>query len=115
MACAVAYIDAVSLTDDQLDRVRRSPAYRRALWFARLMVLPWLGGIVTGAAAVFGKENTMHLFGAFWLVGVVLAIVTVVLMHAAGVPFVRRGLSWELGDARLSQSIYRDLLWRRPL
>jgi hypothetical protein len=100
----------VSLTDDQLNGMRRTAAYRRAIWLLRLAFLPWVGCIVVWFLAVIWNIPTGALFAAFWLVGAVLVIAALISLRHAGAPFVRRSLSWRIEDIRVIRTIRSDVL-----
>jgi hypothetical protein len=89
---------SVAVGDYRVEDVRRSRLYRAAIWLVRLMyvcALVFVAGIwVLRAPAV--------VTGA-WLVGLVLAVVSLILLGRSGVRFVRHGWwSWYL-DGRLAE------------
>ncbi len=101
------YIEAVSLTDDQLDGIRRAPAYRGAVWVTRLIALPWLGSVVT---AFSGTARSGHLSLVFWLLTLALVLLDMALLRRASSPLGRRRGST---GPRLLRGFRDDVLGRR--
>jgi hypothetical protein len=103
----------VPLSDDEIDRIRRRPAYRCAVWVLRLIVLPWLGGMIVGVAGLLSGHTAGRVFFALWLAAAALTVAGAVLLRCAGVPFVRRSLAWGVEDTRTARMISDDVRWWR--
>jgi hypothetical protein len=85
--------------------VRRTPAYRAAVWCMRVSYVC----VPVGAVALF-----VHRFGSLyfpiWLAGVAMAACSLVLLRLAGVRFNSRGIA----DPEIGGQFSRDLMWRPP-
>lgn len=94
----------VSIRDLGPEEIRRTVAYRAALWSSRL-VYPCV--FIAPIAASQGSGTT---FLVAWLVGGSLAVTSLVLLRRSGVRWVRRGAGWYL-DREMARNFYRDLFW----
>lgn len=103
------------IEDDALLRIRQSPTYRTAVWLTRVGSLVALSAFVWGMLSVVGVAPTLPepFFFAAWTVGALTSAPALVLFHRSGVPFVRKGLSWEIRPP-FHNAILRDVFWRRP-
>jgi hypothetical protein len=103
------------IEDDALLGIRQSPGYRRAVWLVRVGNLVALPVFVWGILSVVGIAPTLPvpIFLAAWTVGCLATVPAMVLFHRSGVPFVRKGLSWEISPP-FRNAILRDVFWLRP-
>jgi hypothetical protein len=65
--------------------------------------LVWIGLFVV-------RSESSPVIIATWLAGLLLSVSALVLLHRAGVRFVRRRASWHV-DGDISRNFYRDVLW----
>ncbi|MBX6724109.1 MAG: hypothetical protein IRY92_12900 [Dactylosporangium sp.] len=103
------------IEDDELLRIRQSPEYRRAVWLARVANLVALPVFAWGILSVVRVAPTppVPIFLAAWTAGCLAIVPAMVLFHRSGVPFVRKGLSWEIRPP-FRNAIMRDVFWPRP-
>ncbi|NJC68081.1 hypothetical protein HC028_26785 [Planosporangium flavigriseum] len=99
----------MSISDDEATRIRRTRAYRSAVWTVRLgLVL-----VVVWGWLVFVTKPTDSVLFMVWLAAGLLSVCALVLLRRSGVRFARRGLSWHVEDDRVIRQFYRDVYWFR--
>ncbi|MDI1461146.1 hypothetical protein QEZ54_09230 [Catellatospora sp. KI3] len=99
----------MSITSEELAVIRSRPAYVAALYLERLTLVPML---LFFRAASTGATNQAEIIGT-WGAAMAMIIGGLLLLHRSGVPFVRRGLSWQVRDKYLIRAMYVDslVLW----
>ena len=97
---------SVAVTNRDPEGIRRTLAYRSALWCARLMYL----GVLAFVVAHFFASSFRVWDWAPWLVGLLFAVAQFVLLRRLGAPFVRRGMSWYL-EGEIVRNFNRDTFW----
>jgi hypothetical protein len=96
----------VSMSNPSPEEIRRTVAYRAALWCGRLtyvLGLAWLGLLFLG-------HPSGRVIFLTWLVGAVSAVTMLVLLRRSDLRFVRRGTSWGL-DGEIGRNFCRDMWW----
>ena len=96
--------------DSPLDAVRRTTAYRAAVWCGRFV---YLCGLVWCTFPFVRPPEPAILLT--WLTGLAFAIATLLLLRVSGVRFARQpgSLHW-VPDRETGRQFTRDLLWRPP-
>lgn len=82
--------------------------YRAGLWVARLGILLLSVLVFMSCSGVRGLA-----FVVVWVPAVAITASGLVMLARAGIPFTRRGLSWEITDSNVRKLVYRDFLLRR--
>ncbi|ABP52983.1 hypothetical protein [Salinispora tropica] len=100
------------MSDEDVEAIRRRPAYRAAMWLGRLVIMPQ---VVPFVVVAIDDDVTVAdaVFSYSWLSLVVLAG-GFLLLWRAGVPFTRRGWSVETAaDFTLNEAMTSDFFFRR--
>jgi hypothetical protein len=98
------------LTEPEFRRIRTTPAYRRAVWAARLCVVAWLALVAVALAGSIGRMPVGTLLLGLWAVTMAALLTALVLFSRAGVSMLVSARSRVPTEVRwMRREVLRDI------